>query len=148
MSWWSIMYLRLLITAAVRRSPPPAGISGWCMWSAMLKALRIRSKSMPDWGRYKGPGRVIASRMRSSEPQILGRPSTYSGSSWLVICPFSPTAGGHANRALRPRPYVMVNLQVALARMIPGEVVAHSVPHQFAERLGVRVPQADGTGQG
>lgn len=41
-------------------------------------------------------------------------------------------------------PDQFVNVQLVLAGMVPGKVVAHPVHHQFAEILRIGVPQTDG----
>ena len=77
----SIIHCRLLMIGAVRRSGPPAGMSGWCMCKAMAKALVTSPNPAAPGGRKTGsvPPARIASSMRCSEPQMLGRPSMSSG---------------------------------------------------------------------
>jgi hypothetical protein len=70
---------RVVVVPDLRRSCPPAGIKGWCMWSATAKVLLMRAKSMPlSRSEIQSPRRVTAAT-RSSAPQMFGKPSPYSG---------------------------------------------------------------------
>src|SRR5437773_4110415 len=132
MPGFSIMYWRLLIMAAVRSSPPPAGISGWCMCSAIANALRARSKSMPLSCRNSGLDRA-ACKVRStsdSAPAMFGRPSIISSSS-----------GMRPPRLLVTD--IVVNVQIVLGRMVPRVVVAHRILRERAELAWVMVPKPD-----
>src|SRR5208283_1478672 len=88
--------------------------------------------------------------MRSSEPQMLGRPSRYSGSSCCVILSTLSICADcwDITLRLRCRTDVMINVQVMLCRMVPRKVVVHAVQHQVAELFGIAVPQADGAEEG
>jgi hypothetical protein len=46
-------------------------------------------KLMWDSGRKTGPAQVVASAMRSSDPQMLDSPSTYLGEVALLVAPLS-----------------------------------------------------------
>src|SRR3954454_10935452 len=75
------MNWRLLMTgAAARRSAVPAGMSGWCMCSAMAKAERIRAKSIRLSGRNSGIAPAIASEIAGSAPLRLGKLEAEFGS--------------------------------------------------------------------
>ena len=86
LSGCSIMNCRLLMMAAVCRSPPPpAGMSGWCMCRAMAKQLRMRSNSMSLSGRKMGPVLALACASRDSEPQRSGRRSAISAKLMVIL---------------------------------------------------------------
>lgn len=70
---------------AVRRSSPPAGMSGWCMWSAHANPLRIRAKSTPRSSHSVGSARPTARATASSDPHRLGRSPTRSGIGGLLV---------------------------------------------------------------
>ena len=96
----SIICRRLLMSPALRGSAPSAGISGWCMWSAMAKALRRRDRStVPSPLATRGAvALLIAPAMTLSAPQILGSPSTIAGKSFAtfamldLLCHSEPAA--------------------------------------------------------
>src|SRR5438128_12604098 len=65
-------------------------MSGWCMCNAIAKALLISPNPFAPCGRNTGSVRLarIACLMRSSEPQMLGSPSTHSARSAMVTLLF------------------------------------------------------------
>src|SRR5271157_3061018 len=134
------MCCRLPITSAVRTSPPPAGISGWCMCSALAKALLMRPKSMRLSARKTGlpAAAAMAPSTSFSAPLMLGRPSMVSGR--LLMCSSLMFASLMADH--------FVNVQVVLARPVPRVVAAHALHGQLAELIAPAEPQTDGPIQG
>ena len=43
---------------------------------------------------------------------------------------------------------MVVDSEVMIAGVIPGEVVTHAIHHQFAKMLSIRIPHADGAMEG
>ena len=66
------MYRRLLISAAVRSCSPPAGISGWCMCSAIAKAALDPRERIPSIGE-RDHRAVPSVRDRRGDQRVLAR---------------------------------------------------------------------------
>jgi hypothetical protein len=82
MSWWSIMYLRLLMMAGGAQVVAAGRDQRLVLMQGDGAAARMPPKSTPPGTRLSaclagGHGRGDG----GSEPQMLGRPSTYSGRS-------------------------------------------------------------------
>jgi hypothetical protein len=79
----------LLMISAVRRSCPPAGMSGWCMCKATAAALLILPQSVRLPGRYRAFAALSKSvfSMTPSQPQMFGSPLTNSWSSVMAASP-------------------------------------------------------------
>src|SRR5579883_856144 len=137
----SIIHCKLLISRAVRRSGPPAGMRGWCMCRAIAKALSISPKPGAPGGRNTGLARMTSS-MRSSEPERLGSPSTYSAISPTIAL----LIAGLVRHSFMAD--VLVDVQVVLPGDRPGVILLHAVDHQLPELPRVVVPQPKGTRHG
>ncbi len=98
--------------------------------------------SCPAVLRGEEPG---AHRVGADSPAPRVAPGEADGATGRVSQPPGPAARMIRCHFSRMK---LVNVQVMLARVVPGIIVAHAVGHQFAEVLRVGIPHADGAVEG